>query len=91
MAATEDQHLVGDLGAGGEHEPSGAGVCAGLRGGIITVLTPALARLSRVSNQVNVLVAAPARMLSVPVRGFTCPARRAHGRMTDRTGRDGWY
>jgi hypothetical protein len=32
-----------------------------------------------------------ARTLSVPVRGFTCPARRAHGHMTDRTGREGRY
>jgi len=32
-----------------------------------------------------------ARTLSVPVRGFTRPARGAHGRMTDRTGREGQY
>ena len=32
-----------------------------------------------------------ARTLSVPVRVFTHPAQRAHGHMTDRTGREGRY
>jgi hypothetical protein len=32
-----------------------------------------------------------AQTLYVPVRGFTCPARRAHGHMADRTRREGWY
>ncbi len=40
------------------HEAPGIGVRAGLRDGIITASTPALARPSQASNQVNVLVAA---------------------------------
>jgi hypothetical protein len=57
VAVTEDQHPVGDLRPGGEHESFCVGVRGGLRGGIITALTPALTGPSQASNHLNVLVA----------------------------------
>src|ERR1019366_4220553 len=44
MWFTEDQHPVGHLRPGGEHEPFGIGVARGLRGRIFTASMPALAR-----------------------------------------------
>jgi len=40
MPLAEDQHPVGDLGLGGEREPSAYAFARGLRGGIFTASTP---------------------------------------------------
>ena len=44
VAFAEDEHPVGDLGPGGEHEPFGVGVRARTPGGIFTASRPVLAR-----------------------------------------------
>ena len=44
MPFAEDQHPVGDLGPGGEHEPFRIAFARGLRGGIFTASMPAPAR-----------------------------------------------
>src|SRR6266581_5247393 len=44
VAFAEDEHPVGDLGPGGEHEPFGVGVRARTPGGIFTASMPVLAR-----------------------------------------------
>ena len=52
----EDEHLVGDLGPGGEHEPCRKAFARGLRGGIFTASIPAPARTAS-----NASVNCPAR------------------------------
>ena len=91
VAVTEDQHLVGERGQDDDHDPFGVSVRAGPRAGIITASAPVQASPSQAGNQVNVLAVGLAWTLSVPVRGFACPARRAHGHMADRTRCEGRY
>jgi hypothetical protein len=88
VAVTEDQHPVGDLRQGDEHNRSAQAI-AGLWGGDhhgfgarVGAPIPGQRSSERASSRL-------ARTLSVPLRGFTHPAWRAHGHMTDRTGHDG--
>jgi hypothetical protein len=41
VSLAEDQHPVGDLGSGGEHEPFRQSVALGACGGLARILTPA--------------------------------------------------
>ena len=56
MLLAEDQHPVGNLGPGGEHEPFRIGVRRGLRGGIFTASIPVSAKTA-----LNASVNCPAR------------------------------
>jgi len=61
----------------------------GLLCAIIAASMLALAGPSQASSQVKVLVAGLYGRCPCLSAGFTGPARRAHGHMTDRTGREG--
>ena len=90
MLLVENQHLIEDLTA----ERADHALADRIRAGTARRDHGFDARAGKpfqASNQVNVLVAGLHRRCPLPVRGFTCPARRAHRRMTDRTGREGRY
>lgn len=86
MAFTEDHIRSVISGRAVSANRSARHSCEGFRGGIFTACTPIRGQQSgeRAGSRL-------ARMLSVPVRGFSYLGRRAHGHVTDRAGREGRY